>query len=57
MSFALTTTHHFHNYNSFHHGGSWYITLPVLAVVIGVAIWRRRRRGGGRGLFGDSGDQ
>jgi len=57
MSFAFATTHHFHNYNSFHHGGSWYITLPVLAVVIGVAIWRRRRRGGGRGLFGGPGDQ
>ena len=54
MSFALITAH---QASSFHHGGQWYIALPVLAVVIGVTIWRRRRQGGGRGLFGGSGGQ
>jgi hypothetical protein len=24
-----------------HHAGPWYIALPVLAVVVGVTIWRR----------------
>jgi hypothetical protein len=44
-----------HHTNSFHRG-PWYIALPILAVVIGLAIWRRRG-GGGRGFFGGSGDQ
>jgi len=55
VSFALITAHH--HASSFHHTGPWYIVFPLLAVGIGVAIWRRRRWGGGRGLFGGSGDQ
>ena len=54
MSFALITA--LHHTNSSHHG-PWYIALPLLVVVIGVAIWRWRRGGGGRGFFGGSGDQ
>jgi hypothetical protein len=55
MSFALITA--LHHTNSSHHTGPWYIALPLLAVVIGVTIWRWRRGGGGGGLFGGSGDQ
>jgi hypothetical protein len=54
VNFALITAHHA---GSSHHGGPWYIALPVLAVVIGVTILRWRRQGGGRGFFGGSGDQ
>ena len=54
MSFALIMA--LHHANSFHRG-PWYIALPLLAVVIGLAVWRRRRGGGGRGFFGGSGDQ
>ena len=54
MSFALTTALH---HGSSHFTGPWYIALPLLAVGIGLAIWRSRRGGGGRGLFGGSGDQ
>jgi hypothetical protein len=35
----------------------WYIAVPVLVVVLGLSIWRRRRGGGGppgRGPFGGS---
>jgi hypothetical protein len=54
MNFALITT--LHHTNSFHRG-PWFIALPILVVVIGLAIWRGRRGGGGRGFFGGSGDQ
>jgi hypothetical protein len=54
VSFALIAAHHA---GSFHHTGPWYIVFPLLVVGIGLAIWRRRRWGGGRGLFGGSGDQ
>jgi hypothetical protein len=52
---ALITAHH--HSSSLHHTGPWYIALPVLAVVIGLTIWRWHRWGGGGGLFGGSGDQ
>jgi hypothetical protein len=55
VSFALITAHH--HASSFHHTGPWYIVFPLLAVGIGVAIWRRWRGGLNRGLFGGSGDQ
>jgi hypothetical protein len=55
MSFALITAHH--HTGPLHHTGPWYIAIPVLAVVIGLTIWRWRRWGGGGGLFGGSGDQ
>ena len=57
MSFALITALHDTKFSSSHHGGPWYIALPLLVVVLGVAIWRWRRGGGGRGFFGGSGDQ
>jgi hypothetical protein len=55
MSFALITA--LHHANSSHTTARWYIVLPLLAVGIGVTIWRSRRGGGGRGLFGGSGGQ
>jgi hypothetical protein len=55
VSFALITAHH--HASSFHHTGPWYIVFPLLAVGIGVAIWRRWRGGLNRELFGGSGDQ
>jgi hypothetical protein len=54
MSFALITA--LGHTSSSHHAGPWYIAVPLLVVVIGVAIWRRRGGGGG-GFFGGSGDQ
>jgi hypothetical protein len=54
MSFALTTA--LNHTNSFHNS-PWYIAVPLLVVVTGVAIWRWRRGGGGGGFFGGSGDQ
>jgi hypothetical protein len=61
MTLALITALHYayssHHAGSSHHTGPWYIALPVLAVVIGSAIWRSRRGGGGREVFGGSGDQ
>ena len=53
MSFALITA--LHHANSSHFTGPWYIALPLLAVGIGLTIWRRG--GGGRGFFGGRGDQ
>jgi hypothetical protein len=54
MSFALITALHGHS----SHASAWYIALPLLVVVIGVAIWRWRRGGsGGGGFLGGSGGQ
>lgn len=53
MSLALIAA--IHHANSFHRG-PWYIALPILAVVIAFATWRRRG-GGGRGFFGGPGGQ
>ena len=47
-----------HHAGSSHSTGPWYIALPLLAVGIGVSIWRwRRGGGGGGGFFGGRGDQ
>jgi hypothetical protein len=40
-----------------HSTAPWYIAVPVVAVVMGLSIWRWRRGGGGpsgRGPFGGS---
>jgi hypothetical protein len=53
MSLALITALH----TGSSHPSPWYIALPLLAVVIGAAIWRSRRGGGGGGFPGGSGDR
>ncbi len=40
-----------------HYTAPWYIAVPVLVIVGGLGIWRRRRGGGGRGPSGGAGDQ
>lgn len=40
-----------------HSTAPWYIAIPVVAVALGLTIWRWRRGGGSRGPFGGSSDQ
>jgi hypothetical protein len=39
-----------------HSTAPWYIAIPAIVIVLGLAMWRRRG-GGGRGPFGGSRDQ
>jgi hypothetical protein len=55
MTFALITA--LQQADPPHSTAPWYIAIPVIAIVLGLSIWRRRRGGGGRGPFGGSGDQ
>jgi hypothetical protein len=38
-----------------HYTTPWYVAVPVLVVVLGLNLWRRRRRGGGPSGRGPSG--